>query len=96
MIADMYASAWVTPLRQYQKMIDSGTLQGDDHQTRIIQKLQDLHNQLISYKPPQIPDAPSGNTLVTFQLGRRSAMCSLPSVAFSDIQPRCTYTHSAA
>lgn len=66
----MYASAWVTPLSQYQKMIDSGTLQGDDHQTRIIQKLQDLHDQLISYKPPQIPDAPNSNNLVTFQLNR--------------------------
>ena len=77
-------------------MIDSGTLQGDDHQTRIIQKLQDLHDQLISYKPPQVPDAPNSNNLVIFQLNRFLAPYSLPSVAFSDIQPRCTYAHSAA
>lgn len=53
-----------TPLTQYQKLIDSGALQGDDHQTRIIQKLQDLHDQLVSYEPPQILESPNSNSLV--------------------------------
>jgi predicted ATPase len=51
----------LTPLRQYQKLIDTGVLRGDDHQTRIIQKLQDLHDKLLHYDPPHIP-RPSHNT----------------------------------
>lgn len=39
-------------------------LHGDDHQTRIIQKLQDLRDKLVDYKPPKIPDIPRSNTLV--------------------------------
>lgn len=54
----------LTPLRQYQKLIYSGVLRGDDHQTRIIQKLQDLHDELINYDPPMIPFSSSENSLV--------------------------------
>ena len=54
-----------TPLRQYQKLIDSGVLRGDDHQTRIIQKLQDLHDELLTYDPPMIPYSSSENSLVS-------------------------------
>ncbi|KAJ7686089.1 AFG1-like ATPase-domain-containing protein [Mycena rosella] len=43
------------PLSQYRKLVRSGALQGDDHQTRIIQKLQDLHDKLVGYNPPRIP-----------------------------------------
>ncbi|KAK1231154.1 ATPase [Marasmius sp. AFHP31] len=44
----------------YHNLINSGTLRGDQHQTRIIQKLQDLHDQLLDYTPPSIPeDSPS-------------------------------------
>ena len=55
----------MTPLRQYQKLIDSGVLRGDDHQTRIIQKLQDLHDELLNYDPPMIPYSSSENSLVS-------------------------------
>jgi peroxisome-assembly ATPase len=54
----------LTPLRQYQKLIYSGVLRGDDHQTRIIQKLQDLHDELLIYDPPIIPFSSSENSLV--------------------------------
>ena len=67
-ILDIYSYSFglviLTPLHQYQKLIDSGVLQGDDHQTRIIQKLQDLHDQLVTYEPPQIPEASNSNSLV--------------------------------
>lgn len=58
-------SEYLTPLRQYQKLIDSGALRGDDHQTRIIQKLQDLHDELIRYVPPEIPEESNSNSLVS-------------------------------
>jgi len=40
-------------------------LRGDDHQTRIIQKLQDLHDELVNYDPPVIPYPSSENSLVS-------------------------------
>ncbi|TFK64043.1 AFG1 family mitochondrial ATPase [Pluteus cervinus] len=55
----------LTPLRRYQQLIDNGTLKGDEHQTRIIQKLQDLHDELISYNPPLIPDPAQSNSLLS-------------------------------
>ena len=55
----------LTPLRQYQKLISSGVLRGDDHQTRIIQKLQDLHDELLNYDPPMVPYPTSENSIVS-------------------------------
>ncbi|KAF7355585.1 AFG1-like ATPase [Mycena sanguinolenta] len=42
------------PLSQYRRLVRSGILRGDDHQTRIIQKLQNLHDKLVNYDPPRI------------------------------------------
>ncbi|KAJ6515566.1 AFG1-like ATPase [Mycena sanguinolenta] len=49
------------PLSQYRRLVRNGVLRGDDHQTRIIQKLQNLHDRLVNYDPPRIPQpaAPS-------------------------------------
>ncbi|ESK96976.1 mitochondrial atpase [Moniliophthora roreri MCA 2997] len=60
---EFYSVASTTaPLQQYSRLIDNGTLRGDDHQTRIIQKLQHLHDQLVNYTPPSIPtDTPSNS-----------------------------------
>jgi peroxisome-assembly ATPase len=55
----------LTPLRQYQKLIESGVLRGDEYQTRIIQKLQELHDKLSKYDPPMIPYSSSENSLVS-------------------------------
>ncbi|KAI9447279.1 AFG1-like ATPase-domain-containing protein, partial [Lactarius psammicola] len=41
-----------TPMQEYQKLVQVGALKSDDHQTRIIQKLQALHNALAVYNPP--------------------------------------------
>lgn len=49
-----------TPMEEYKKLIDKGALRADDHQTRIIQKLQDLHDQLRDYVPPPLPPPHSG------------------------------------
>ncbi|KAJ7639137.1 AFG1-like ATPase-domain-containing protein [Roridomyces roridus] len=45
------------PLPRYRKLVESGALRGDDHQTRIIQKLQDLHDNLVGYSPPRVQQA---------------------------------------
>ncbi|KAJ7167500.1 AFG1-like ATPase-domain-containing protein [Mycena filopes] len=57
------------PLPQYRKLVRGGTLRGDDHQTRIIQKLQDLHNTLVNYDPPRIPP-PAAPSLFSRLLGK--------------------------
>ncbi|KAF8897798.1 AFG1-like ATPase-domain-containing protein [Infundibulicybe gibba] len=53
-----------TPLSRYEHLVESGALRGDDHQTRIIQKLQDLHDRLNEYDPPHIPDPTQSNSLI--------------------------------
>ena len=52
----------VTPLFRYQELLETTVLQNDEHQTQIIRKLQDLHDRLITYTPPQVSDPlkPSG------------------------------------
>ncbi|EIM87914.1 AFG1-like ATPase [Stereum hirsutum FP-91666 SS1] len=52
-------------MEEYKKLIDKGALRPDDHQTRIIQKLQDLHDQLVDYVPPPIPPPHSGQAAKT-------------------------------
>ncbi|KAF9006620.1 AFG1-like ATPase-domain-containing protein [Cyathus striatus] len=50
---------------RYTQLIEAGALRGDDHQTRIIQKLQTLHDNLLNYSPPQIPDPAKSNSLLS-------------------------------
>ncbi|KAI0797000.1 AFG1-like ATPase [Abortiporus biennis] len=53
------------PINQYHKLVEAGTLRADPHQTRIIEKLQRLHDDLLTYEPPKIPTAPpSSNSLI--------------------------------
>ncbi|KAL7282579.1 hypothetical protein ACG7TL_004050 [Trametes sanguinea] len=58
---------------QYYKLVESGTLRSDDHQERIIKKLQRLHNDLLRYEPPNVSHTPASNSLIsrlfTRQLG---------------------------
>ena len=55
----------ITPLQRYYHLVESGTLRGDEHQTRIIQLLQDLHERLMTYDPPMIPHPSASNSLVS-------------------------------
>lgn len=57
-----------TPLRQYHNLVETGALRGDEHQTRIIQGLQKLHDQLEDYVPPPIPEASTSNSLVSLHV----------------------------
>ncbi|KAG6850895.1 hypothetical protein H0H93_006721 [Arthromyces matolae] len=53
----------ITPMGEYQKLVATNHLRDDEHQTRIIQKLQDLHDKLISYNPPRIPEPSSTSSI---------------------------------
>lgn len=59
-------AAPTTPLERYHHLINAGTLHGDDHQTRIIQKLQNLHEQVAKYVPPPVPSSTSPSTKPSF------------------------------
>ncbi|CAK5262488.1 unnamed protein product [Mycena citricolor] len=66
----------LTPFPRYRTLVKQGTLRGDDHQTRIIQKLQDLHDKLVGYDPPRVSPSPassSGSSLFSRLLGRTSS-----------------------
>lgn len=39
-------------MQEYHKLVQVGALRSDDYQTRIIQKLQTLHDALAVYEPP--------------------------------------------
>jgi protein AFG1 len=50
-------------MQEYHKLVQAGALRSDDHQTRIIQKLQSLHDAIAVYDPP----SPSGgSSLLSF------------------------------
>lgn len=57
----VFAATALTPLEQYHRLVASGTLRPDDHQTRIIEKLQRLHDDLEHYEPPPLPGAESSS-----------------------------------
>ncbi|CCL98581.1 uncharacterized protein FIBRA_00582 [Fibroporia radiculosa] len=46
-----------TPLQRYHRLVESGVLRYDDHQERIIGKLQRLHDEVAKYNPPNVPPA---------------------------------------
>lgn len=48
-----------TPMREYRKLVEAGTLRSDGYQTEIIQKLQALHDALALYNPPPPEGPPS-------------------------------------
>ncbi|KAF9464853.1 AFG1-like ATPase-domain-containing protein [Collybia nuda] len=67
-----------TPLSEYYKLIETGVLQGDDHQTQIIQKLQELHDKLVGYDPPKIPNPQTSNSILSRLFTREIQVPSSP------------------
>ncbi|KIP12803.1 hypothetical protein PHLGIDRAFT_97490 [Phlebiopsis gigantea 11061_1 CR5-6] len=55
----------LTPIQQYHKLVESGALRADDHQTRIIQKLQRLHDDLVKYEPPAVSHSSSSGSMLS-------------------------------
>ncbi|KAF8915260.1 AFG1-like ATPase-domain-containing protein [Mucidula mucida] len=67
-----------TPLEQYHRSIAAGRLRGDSHQTRIIQKLQDLHDRLLHYTPPPVPDSSASISLISRWFSRNDTIPAAP------------------
>jgi hypothetical protein len=53
-----------SPKKQYEKLVQSGVIQGDDHQVRIVGKLQRFWEQLLQYDPPSISEVNTSSSLV--------------------------------
>ncbi|KAI0321977.1 AFG1-like ATPase [Amylostereum chailletii] len=60
-----------TPMHEYEKLVERGALRADEHQTRIIQKLEDLHDALKTYSPLPPSDSP-GSSLLSRLFSRSS------------------------
>lgn len=58
----------ITPLFRYQELLQTGVLRGDEHQAQVIQKLQDLHDKIVTYTPPKVPDPPKPSGLVRLHI----------------------------
>ncbi|GLB34067.1 putative AFG1-like ATPase [Lyophyllum shimeji] len=67
-----------TPMREYRKLVETGVLRGDEHQTRIVQKLEDLHDRLMDYNPPAIPVTTQSSSLLSRLFGREQQLPSSP------------------
>ncbi|KZV76058.1 AFG1-like ATPase [Peniophora sp. CONT] len=46
-------------MKEYRRLVDRGVLRPDDHQVNIVQKLQDLHDELVHYVPASSRKSPS-------------------------------------
>ncbi|TDL29857.1 AFG1-like ATPase [Rickenella mellea] len=77
-----------SPRSQYQKLVATGALRGDEHQVHVVERLQALHEQLINYYPPPLPDISERNSLFT-RLFSKSAVEPIPLPA--DRVPRGLY-----
>lgn len=77
-IADEFEGAALTPIEQYHKLVKSEALRADDHQTRIIQKLQRLHDELATYDPPAPPSSSSSDSIVSVHVKQVVFIYSFP------------------
>lgn len=50
------ASSTPTPLSRYDDLVARGLLRDDAHQRQIIERLQAMHEQLVAYHPPAVPE----------------------------------------
>lgn len=69
-----------SPILGYQKLVESGSLKPDQHQTRIVQKLQRLHDNLANHGPAPLPALPTTSSLV-----------SSPPMFGTSCIPNCVY-----
>lgn len=85
-----YKPRTTSPLEQYYKLVETGTLKADDHQTRIIERLQRLHDDLLHHNPLPIPSA---STSASSLFGRLfSSSSSTPSLS-PDQVPKGLYLY---
>ncbi|KAH9948425.1 AFG1-like ATPase [Amylocystis lapponica] len=65
-------------MQQYSKLLDTGTLRPDDHQTRIIEKLQRLHDEIIAYEPPKPHHAQHNPSIISRLFSRETHHAEVP------------------
>ncbi|KAG1752528.1 AFG1-like ATPase-domain-containing protein [Suillus paluster] len=70
-----------SPIKQHQKLVQSGVLRSDDHQVRIIGKLQRFWEQLLKYDPPPIPEVTTSNSLLHRLFSRAPSAPESPPVS---------------
>ncbi|EPS96013.1 hypothetical protein FOMPIDRAFT_1168014 [Fomitopsis schrenkii] len=67
-----------SPLSRYHKLVESGVLRYDEHQERIIGKLQKLHDEIAHYHP-HVPHEPPRTSLFSRWLGRTEHVEHVPA-----------------
>ncbi len=75
-----------TPIERYDELVQSGVLRDDSHQRGIIKVLQSLHDQLKSYKQPDVPDPEehlqaSKGLLSWLPFGKNSRAAEIPPIS---------------
>ncbi|KAI0940112.1 hypothetical protein AcW1_004920 [Taiwanofungus camphoratus] len=78
-----------SPLQRYDKLVESGTLRPDDHQRRIIQKLQNLHDNVVAYSPPKVHSAHAQPSLFSRLFSRNEVRD--PGVVPPELLPKGLY-----
>jgi protein AFG1 len=63
-------------MARYDALVKSGQLKPDEHQTRIVQKLERLYKDVLAYKPPALPSLE--HVAPQRSLVRLSCRCRLP------------------
>lgn len=68
----------ISPIKQHEKLVQSGVLRSDDHQVRIIGKLQRFWEQVLKYDPPPIPEAKTSDSLMSRLFSRAPSVPETP------------------
>jgi peroxisome-assembly ATPase len=84
-----------SPLSHYDRLVNSGALRaGDEHQHRVVRLLDELHQQLQSYDPPEIPpQSPSPKSSIFSRLFSKGSAAE-PAVKVDDA-PQGLYLHGS-
>ncbi|TFY73602.1 hypothetical protein EWM64_g10410 [Hericium alpestre] len=82
------ADAHSSPMQEYCKLVERGTIRRDAHQTRIVQKLQDLHDALTHYIQLEPPSHSEPSSIFS-----RFFAPSTPSPTVSSSAPQGLYLY---
>ncbi|EMD40492.1 hypothetical protein CERSUDRAFT_44855 [Gelatoporia subvermispora B] len=82
-----------TPLDHYYKLVETGALKADDHQVRIVKKLEKLHDELLEYRPPEIPQKPVSSSLLSRLFGGGSDESAYPVLIAPEQVPKGLYLY---
>ena len=75
-----------SPMQRYNKLIETGVLQMDNHQYKTIQILESLHHTLLSYSPPILPKPKVVKLQTMEQIGNDAGRDRIKSPDFAWIE----------